>query len=48
MQGRVTDLQTGLLINCNITTYLTGSALIPLGLTWWQAFICEIQLGPGT
>lgn len=29
----------GLLSNCNITTYLTGSALIPLGLTWWQAFI---------
>ncbi|KAK1953629.1 thiamine transporter [Colletotrichum sublineola] len=29
-----------LLVNCNITTYLTGSALIPLGLTWWQAFIC--------
>ncbi|OLN87315.1 Uracil permease 2 [Colletotrichum chlorophyti] len=33
-----------LLVNCNITTYLTGSALIPLGLTWWQAFIC-IALG---
>ncbi|KAF2194343.1 NCS1 nucleoside transporter family protein [Zopfia rhizophila CBS 207.26] len=29
-----------LLINTNISTYLTGSALIPLGLTWWQAFIC--------
>ncbi|KAL2875824.1 hypothetical protein SGCOL_008971 [Colletotrichum sp. CLE4] len=31
-----------LLVNCNITTYLTGSALIPLGLTWWQALICII------
>jgi purine-cytosine permease-like protein len=31
----------GLLINCNIATYLTGSALIPLGLTWWQAIIGE-------
>ncbi|KAF3764076.1 NCS1 nucleoside transporter family protein [Cryphonectria parasitica EP155] len=31
-----------LLINTNISTYLTGSALIPLGLTWWQAFICII------
>lgn len=31
----------GLLINCSIATYLTGSALIPLGLTWWQATICE-------
>ncbi|KAK1463054.1 hypothetical protein CCUS01_08459 [Colletotrichum cuscutae] len=31
-----------LLVNCNITTYLTGSALIPLGLAWWQAFICII------
>lgn len=30
----------GLLINCNIATFLTGSALIPLGLTWWQAIIC--------
>ncbi|SPO07077.1 related to uracil permease [Cephalotrichum gorgonifer] len=28
-----------LLINCNIATFLTGSALIPLGLTWWQAII---------
>ncbi|KAL6863604.1 permease for cytosine/purines, uracil, thiamine, allantoin domain-containing protein [Trichoderma novae-zelandiae] len=26
-----------LLINCNIATFLTGSALIPLGLNWWQA-----------
>ncbi|RBR09510.1 uncharacterized protein FIESC28_09841 [Fusarium coffeatum] len=33
---------TGLLINCNIATYLTGSALIPLGLTWWQAIIAII------
>ncbi|KAH8714592.1 NCS1 nucleoside transporter family protein [Ilyonectria robusta] len=31
-----------LLINCNIATFLTGSALIPLGLTWWQAIICII------
>ncbi|KAK2036173.1 thiamine transporter [Colletotrichum somersetense] len=31
-----------LLVNCNITTYLTGSALVPLGLTWWQAFICIV------
>ncbi|KAL3437841.1 permease for cytosine/purines, uracil, thiamine, allantoin-domain-containing protein [Aspergillus tetrazonus] len=28
-----------LLINCNISSYLTGSSLIPLGLTWWQAVI---------
>ncbi|KAH7310666.1 NCS1 nucleoside transporter family protein [Stachybotrys elegans] len=28
-----------LLINCNIATFLTGSALIPLGLNWWQAII---------
>ncbi|KAI0145283.1 permease for cytosine/purines, uracil, thiamine, allantoin-domain-containing protein [Xylariaceae sp. FL1272] len=28
-----------LLISMNISTYLTGSALIPLGLTWWQAII---------
>lgn len=31
----------GVLINCNTATFLTGSALIPLGLTWWQAVICE-------
>ncbi|CAF3476502.1 unnamed protein product [Fusarium graminearum] len=31
-----------LLINCNIATYLTGSALIPLGLTWWQAIIAIV------
>ncbi|KAH7153467.1 NCS1 nucleoside transporter family protein [Dactylonectria macrodidyma] len=31
-----------LLINCNIATFLTGSALIPLGLTWWQAIICIV------
>ncbi|KAK0662846.1 Allantoin permease [Lasiodiplodia hormozganensis] len=31
-----------LLINCNIATYLTGSALIPLGLSWWQALICIV------
>lgn len=28
-----------MLINCNIATFLTGSALIPLGLNWWQAII---------
>ncbi|KAK8111707.1 uncharacterized protein PG998_008164 [Apiospora kogelbergensis] len=31
-----------LLTNCNISTYLTGSALIPLGLTWWQAIIAIV------
>ncbi|KAL4874958.1 permease for cytosine/purines, uracil, thiamine, allantoin-domain-containing protein [Aspergillus karnatakaensis] len=31
-----------LLINCTIATYLTGSSLIPLGLTWWQAIISII------
>ncbi|RDW82878.1 NCS1 nucleoside transporter family protein-2 [Coleophoma crateriformis] len=31
-----------ILINANISTYLTGSALIPLGLNWWQAVICII------
>ncbi|KAK9776186.1 putative NCS1 nucleoside transporter family protein [Seiridium cardinale] len=31
-----------LLINCSIASYLTGSALIPLGLTWWQAVICIV------
>ncbi|KAI1205191.1 NCS1 nucleoside transporter family protein [Annulohypoxylon truncatum] len=28
-----------LLVNFSIATYLTGSALIPLGLTWWQAIV---------
>ncbi|PHH87208.1 hypothetical protein CDD83_9184 [Cordyceps sp. RAO-2017] len=28
-----------LLINCTIATFLTGSTLIPIGLTWWQAII---------
>ncbi|PQE11482.1 Allantoin permease protein [Rutstroemia sp. NJR-2017a BBW] len=28
-----------ILINSNISTYLTGSSLIALGLTWWQAII---------
>ncbi|PNY21209.1 Uncharacterized protein TCAP_07265 [Tolypocladium capitatum] len=28
-----------LLINCNIATFLTGSALVPLGLAWWQAIV---------
>ncbi|CRK24231.1 hypothetical protein BN1723_013215 [Verticillium longisporum] len=31
-----------LLINCNIATYMTGSALIPFGLNWYQAFIAII------
>ncbi|KAK8003317.1 hypothetical protein PG989_003036 [Apiospora arundinis] len=31
-----------LLTNINISTYLTGSALIPLGLMWWQAIICIV------
>ncbi|KAL4911463.1 hypothetical protein BDW74DRAFT_184788 [Aspergillus multicolor] len=31
-----------LLINCNISSYLTGSSLIPLGLTWWQAIIAIV------
>ncbi|KAM0277379.1 hypothetical protein ACHAQH_005819 [Verticillium albo-atrum] len=31
-----------LLINCNIATYMTGSALIPFGLNWHQAFIAII------
>ncbi|KAM4066228.1 purine-cytosine permease family protein [Hirsutella rhossiliensis] len=33
-----------LLINCTIATFLTGSSLIPLGLTWWQAII-SISIG---
>lgn len=36
------SLVPGLLINCNIATFLTGSALIPLGLNWWQAIIGTI------
>ncbi|KAH8655434.1 NCS1 nucleoside transporter family protein [Xylariales sp. PMI_506] len=40
--GFITFNNYWLLINTNISTYLTGSALIPLGLTWWQAFICII------
>lgn len=31
----------GILVNSNISTYLTGSSLIALGLTWWQAIICK-------
>ena len=27
------------LTNCNISTYMTGSSLIALGLVWWQAII---------
>ena len=26
-------------MNSNIMTYMTGSSLISLGLTWWQAMI---------
>ncbi|POR39391.1 Chaperonin [Tolypocladium paradoxum] len=37
--GLVLMACSGLLTNCNISTFLTGSALIPLGLTWWQAII---------
>lgn len=33
----------GLVINCNTTTFITGSALIPLGLSWWQAVICTFS-----
>ena len=33
----------GILINSNISTYLTGSSLIALGLTWWQALICQFR-----
>lgn len=32
----------GVLINCNISTYMTGSSLIPLGLSWWQAIIAIV------
>lgn len=32
----------GVLTNTNITTYMTGSSLIALGLTWWQAIIAII------
>ncbi len=30
------------LTNTNISTYMTGSSLIALGLTWWQAIIAII------
>ncbi|KAJ5109997.1 Allantoin permease [Penicillium argentinense] len=30
------------LINSNISTYMTGSSLIALGLTWWQAIIAIV------
>lgn len=32
----------GVLINSNISTYITGSSLIALGLTWWQAVIAIV------
>lgn len=40
-RGSLTDYfhGIGVLINCNISTYMTGSSLIPLGLSWWQAII---------
>lgn len=28
-----------ILVNSNISTYMAGSSLISLGLTWWQAII---------
>jgi NCS1 family nucleobase:cation symporter-1 len=31
-----------LLVNTNISTYLSGSSLIALGLTWWQTFLCIV------
>jgi len=33
------------LTNMNISTYLTGSSLIALGLTWWQALISIVVGG---
>lgn len=36
----LTLTKKGILVNSNISTYLTGSSLIALGLTWWQAIIC--------
>ncbi|KAJ5925302.1 Allantoin permease [Penicillium verhagenii] len=30
------------LVNSNISTYMTGSSLIALGLTWWQAIVAII------
>lgn len=32
----------GILVNSNISTYMTGSSLIALGLTWWQAIIAIV------
>lgn len=32
----------GVLCNSNISSYMTGSSLIALGLTWWQAIIAII------
>lgn len=37
-----TAFDLGVLINCNISTYMTGSSLIPLGLSWWQAIIAIV------
>ncbi|KAJ5288655.1 Allantoin permease [Penicillium angulare] len=30
------------IVNSNISTYMTGSSLIALGLTWWQAIIAIV------
>ncbi|OAA35742.1 NCS1 nucleoside transporter [Beauveria brongniartii RCEF 3172] len=44
---KLTVLLSGLVINCNTTTFITGSALIPLGLSWWQAVICNAGIVVG-
>lgn len=36
------NTNVGVLINCNISTCMTGSSLIPLGLSWWQAIIAIV------
>ena len=36
------SLLLGLLINVNISAYLSGSSLIPLGMSWWEATIAII------
>lgn len=35
----LTCFATGVLVNSNISGYMTGSSLIAMGLTWWQAII---------
>lgn len=32
----------GVLVQSNISSYMTGSSLIALGLTWWQAIIAIV------